>query len=130
MESRTLGSNTGSLADDVPIHRIGGGSIENLSLKPAEATLVPPGISVFFGGSAAEAAEMMRRRFPRMAPRGMTVVGSTTAGQIRQTGFDVIMNPSARFPQHVRLIHPAGVAGFNRDNLERLAPCFQNHSGL
>lgn len=28
------------------IHRIGGGTVENLRLKPAEAVLEPPGISV------------------------------------------------------------------------------------
>jgi hypothetical protein len=28
------------------------------------------------------------------------------------------------------LIHPAGTAGFNRENLERLARCFENHPGL
>ena len=56
--------------DDVPIHRIGGGSVENLSLKPAEEGLDPVGISTLRGGTPAEAAEAMRRRFPRMAPRG------------------------------------------------------------
>jgi hypothetical protein len=72
----------------------------------------------------------MRRRFPRMALRGKTVVGTTTAGKSRQAGFDVIMNRTKRFPQHARLIHPAGADGFSRENLERLAECFENHQGL
>jgi hypothetical protein len=40
------------------------------------------------------------------------------------------MNPTARFPQHARLIHPGGAAGFNRENLERLAKEFVNPPGL
>ena len=123
-------SGAGSIQDDVPIHRIGGGTVENLSLKSAEVALVPPGISMLSGGSPTEAAETMRRQFPRSAPRGKTVVGTSTAGQIRQAGFDVIMDPTRRFPQHARLIHRSGSEGFCSENLERLAKCFENHWGL
>jgi anthranilate phosphoribosyltransferase len=112
------------------IHRIGGGSVENLSLKPEETQLNPPGISTLRGGTPAEAAAAMRRRFPRMAIRGETVVGSSTAGQIRSAGFDVIMDATKRFPQHARLIHPDGVAGFSLENLNRLSKCFTNHFRL
>ena len=118
------------LPDDVAIHRIGGGFASNLILKPSEAALDPPGISTLSGGIPAEAAAAMRRHFPRMTPKGRTTVGTTTAGRIRQAGFDVIMNPTPRFPQHARLTHPAGVAGFTQQNLEELAKCFQNQSGL
>jgi hypothetical protein len=118
------------IEDDVLIHRVGGGSVQNLSLKPAEAKLIPPGISTLQGGSPSEAAEAMRRQFPRMAPKGKTVVGTTTVRQIREAGFDAIMNPTPRFPQHARLIHPDGIGGFNRDNLEQLAQSFENHAGL
>jgi len=38
--------------------------------------------------------------------------------------------PSRRFPQHGRLIHPSGAAGFTQENLERLAQCFTNETGL
>jgi hypothetical protein len=116
--------------DDTPVHRVGGGSASNLALKPAEARLEPPGISTLAGGTPAQAAEAMRRRFPRMAPRGKTVVGSTTAGKIREAGFDVIMNPTTNFPNHARLAHPGGAAGFSGENLERLAQGFQDHTGL
>jgi hypothetical protein len=125
-----MSASTDAVLDDLAIHRVGGGSTNNLALKPAEAGLVPPGISMLSGGAAAEAAEAMRKRFPRMAPRGKTVVGSTTAGAIREAGFDVIMNATPNFPQHARLIHPDGVAGFNQENLERLAECFEDQSGL
>jgi hypothetical protein len=118
------------IPDDCLIHRIGGGAPENLSLKAPEATLVPPGISVFWGGSRADTAQAMRQQFPRMAPQGETVVGTTNAGRIRQAGFDVIMNPTRRFPRHARLVHPSGIEGFNWDNLQRLAECFVNHAGL
>ena len=120
----------GRIPDEAVIHRIGGASPGNLALKPAEATLVPPGISTLRGGTPAEAAEAMRRQHPRMAPRGRTAVGTATAGQIRQAGFDVIMDPTRRFPQHARLVHPDGAEGFNQQNLERLSQCFEDHTGL
>jgi hypothetical protein len=119
-----------ALPDDTLVHRVGGGSAANLMLKPREATLNPPGISMLLGGTPQEAAAAMRRQFPRKAPRGRTVVGSTTVGQIRAAGFDVIMDATLRFPQHARLIHPQGVSGFTDDNLKRLAQCFQDHTGL
>jgi hypothetical protein len=116
--------------DDTPVHRIGGGSAVNLAIKPAETALSPPGISLLQGGSPSDAAQAMRQRFPRQAPRGRTVVGSATAAAIRAAGFDVIMDPTARFPQHARLIHPQGVAAFTPQNLQRLAQCFQDQAGL
>ncbi len=118
------------IPDDVPIHRLGGGSVGNLDLKPAERTMTPPGISTLHGGMPAEAAEAMRRQYHRMAPRGQTVVGTTTAGRIREAGFDVIMDPTKRFPQHARLVHPDGASGFTPENLERLAQAFEDHTGL
>jgi hypothetical protein len=118
------------LDDHVVIHRIGGGFLENLAIKAAEKTLDPPGISAHQGGTPEEAAEAMRRHFPRMAPRGATSVGTATVGGIRAAGFDVIINPTPRFPQHVRLIHPAGADGFTTENLAMLAWCFENRTGL
>jgi len=32
-----------NILDETPIHRIGGGNVENLNLKPAEKSLDPPG---------------------------------------------------------------------------------------
>jgi hypothetical protein len=119
-----------TLPDEVVVHRIGGGAVANLTLTPAELALDPPGISVLWGGSPADAALAMRRQFPRKAPSGRTVVGSTTVGRIRAAGFDVIMNATRRFPQHARLIHPQGAAGFTDANLRRLASEFQDQSGL
>jgi hypothetical protein len=121
---------SGTLADDVIVHRIGGGVVGNLELKPAEAGFDPPGISLLQGGSPSDAAEAMRKEFPRKARKGKTVVGSATVGQLRAAGFDVIMNPTPRFPQHARLVHPLGVAGFTDENLEYLSRCFQDLAGL
>ncbi len=125
-----MSSGSGRIPDTALVHRIGGGAPGNLGLKPAEAALVPPGISTLWGGTPAEAAEAMRRQHPRMAPRGQTVVGTATADQVRQAGFDVIIDATRRFPQHARLIHPAGAAGFSKANLQRLAQCFQDQTGL
>jgi hypothetical protein len=130
LEGSAVSNDPGQLADDVPIHRIGGGSAGNLALKPAERTLTPPGISTLHGGTPAEAAEAMRQQYHRLAPRGQTVVGTTTAGRIREAGFDVIMDPTKRFPQHARLIHPDGANGFTQENLDRLAQAFEDHTGL
>jgi hypothetical protein len=57
------------------------------------------------------------------------VISSTTVEKIRRTGFDVIPNPTKRLPHHYRLIHPAGVAGFNDENLARLSAVFTETSG-
>jgi hypothetical protein len=113
------------------VHRIGGGAIDNLRLKPAEKALSPPGISVLSGGSAEEAAEQMRQAFPdphkfaRLHELANTV-GSAAAGAVRAAGFEVIADPSAKFPNHARITHPDGVAGFSDANLERLAKAFQD----
>jgi hypothetical protein len=119
------------IAPETVVHRIGGGRVENLRLNPREATLLPPGISVLLGGTPAEAAEQMRQAFPdprkfariREAAR---VVGATTAEAIRGLGFEVRPDPSDKFPNHARLTHPDGVAGFEDPQLEKLSGVFQD----
>jgi len=119
------GTNAGDM------HRIGGSSVENLRLKPREATLNPPGISLLHATSPGEAARQMREAFP--AADGLheaaQVIGSTTVDKIRSAGFDVIPNPTKKLPNHYRLIHPDGVAGFNDENLARLSAVFMETSG-
>lgn len=56
-------------------------------------------------------------------------VGSSTIEAIRSAGFDVMVSPSRRLPNHHRLIHPQGEAGFSDENLERLAAAFTNTTG-
>lgn len=56
-------------------------------------------------------------------------IGSASEEAIRAAGFDVIPTPSAVLPNHHRLIHPEGVAGFNDENLARLAETFVNTTG-
>jgi hypothetical protein len=114
------------------VHRIGGGSVENLRLKPKEQMQTPPGISVLLGGTAREAAEQVRRAFPyatRLRAAAKTV-GSATVDEIRRAGFDVMPDPTRHFENHGRLIHPDGVAGFRDDNLVTLAQVFRTTSGL
>jgi hypothetical protein len=50
---------------DRTIHRIGGATVENLRLKPREAALDPPGISVIKAATPGEAAQEMRTGLPK-----------------------------------------------------------------
>src|SRR5215208_2106702 len=108
------------------IHRIGGGSIANLRLKPAEKTLNPPGISVLQSETPGEAAEQMRNAFPSATRlHELTkVVGSTSEELVRAAGFDLKPDGTSRFPNHFRITHPAGAAGFSDENLRMLSEAF------
>lgn len=119
---------SGTLGD---IHRIGGSIAENLRLKPAEATLDPPGISVLKAPTPGAAAEQIRAVFPRAKGlhEASKTVGSTTEEAIRSVGFEIIPNPTRKLPNHYRIIHPEGVAGFTDENLARLAEVFTNTTG-
>jgi RHS repeat-associated protein len=118
------------LTGDEGIHRVGGNAIENLRLKPAEAALSPPGISVLKGGSPQDAARQMREAFPKATKlhEASKTVGTSTAEQIRQAGFDVISDPTKNFPNHHRVTHPDGVEGFSDKNLEKLSEAFKNNN--
>jgi hypothetical protein len=113
------------------LHRIGGCSVENLRLKPREAALDPPGISLVNAPAPETVARQMREAFPLAGElhKAAQVIGSTTAEKIRGTGFDVIANPTRKLPNHYRLIHPEGAAGFDDANLARLAAVFTETSG-
>jgi hypothetical protein len=130
-EVRMSAGDPKALAPETVVHRIGGGGVDNLWLKAPEKGLKPPGISVFRGGSGEQAADQVRHAFPdpikfaRLHELAETV-GSATAAGIRAAGCEVIADPSARFPNHARIIHPEGVAGFSDANLERLSKAFQD----
>ena len=113
------------------MHRIGGGSVANLQLKPREATLNPPGISLLHASSPGEAVRQMREAFPAAdrLHEAAQVIGSTTVDKIRSAGFDVLPNPTKRLSNHYWLIHPDGVAGFNDANLVLLSAVFTETSG-
>ena len=121
-------TNSGVIRD---IHRIGGVGIENLRLKPREATLQVPGISVLRAISAQEAAQQLRRAFPRARKlqRAARTVGSTTLELIQSVGFDLLPFPSQALPNHYRIVHPDGAAGFSDENLVRLAAVFEISKG-
>jgi hypothetical protein len=117
--------------DNRDIHRIGGASVENLRLKPREATLDIPGISVIKAPSPAAAAQEIRSGLPRarLLHDQARTIGSTSEQAVRDAGFDVLPAPSAALPNHHRITHPAGAAGFTDENLGRLAEAFVNTTG-
>ena len=112
--------------------RIGGGDASNLTLKPAEEQLDPPGISVLIGGTPEHAAADTRRVFGARSTLGKLarIVGTAEIRAIRAIGFDVIAVPTKNFPNHGRLIHASGVAGFTFGNLQNLATVFVDKGGL
>jgi hypothetical protein len=119
------------VTSDTAVHRIGGAAVVNLRLKPREARIDPPGISVLLGGTPAEVAAQARvafERMPRLYAQTATIGTSTVAG-IRSAGFDVLSDASWLLPNHGRLIHPDGVDGFSDENLTRLSQVFQQAEG-
>jgi hypothetical protein len=56
-------------------------------------------------------------------------MGSASEEAIRDAGFAVMPAPSVALPNHHRIIHPDGVAGFSDENLARLAEAFANTTG-
>ena len=119
------------ITPDTVVHRVGGGSVANLRLSPLDAQQTPPGISVLLHGTPQEAAAQMRRAFPGSRKWRATAhtVGTTTAAAIREAGFDVVPDPTTRFPNHGRLIHPQGVVGFTDEHMVTLAATFRDTMG-
>lgn len=119
------------IAPETVVHRVGGGSMANLRLSPLDQKQTPPGISVLLGGTPQEAVAQMRQAFPNSRKWRETAhtVGTTTAAAVRQAGFEIVPDPTTRFPNHARLIYPSGVGGFTDVNLERLTQTFQDTEG-
>ncbi len=103
----------------------------NLQLSPLDREQTPPGISVLLDGTPQEAATQMRQAFPRSKKwlAAAEMVGTTSTAELRQAGFEIVPDPTARFSNHARLIHPDGMAGFSDANLETLAKTFDNTAG-
>lgn len=121
---------SGPLADDVIVHRLGGADVGNLRLKPVESVLSPPGFSVLIGGTPAAAAAQLAALRKRPA-RGAAafVMATATVGGIRSAGFDVIAAPTGNLPNHGRVTHPRGAAGFDDANLAALSRVFRTTTG-
>jgi hypothetical protein len=100
-------------------------------VKPAEASLNPPGISALKASTPGEAAARIRAAFPDAEglQEAARFIGSTSASKIRAARFDVIPNPTRKLPNHHRVIHHDGAAGFRDDNLRQLAEAFTNTVG-
>ena len=73
----------------------------------------------------------MRRVLPNSKKwkRLANVVGSATVASIRAAGFDVIADPSPNFTNHGRLIHSAGLPGFDDHALGPLSLAFVEATG-
>ncbi len=119
------------ISPDRLVHRIGGGSVANLRLSALDQEQAPPGISVLLDGTPREAADQMRQAFPRSRKWHATAgTGATTgAAELRKAGFEIVPDPTTRFPNHALLIHPDGAAGFSDANLEGLARKFRETTG-
>ena len=119
------------ISPETAVHRVGGGKLANLRLSPLDQKQTPPGISVLLDGTPQEAAAQMRQAFPnsRKWLDAAGTVGTTTAEAVRQAGFEIVPDPTARFRSHARLIHPDGVAGFSDVNLGALARAFDDTTG-
>jgi RHS repeat-associated protein len=114
------------VAAGTAVNRVGGNTIENLRLKEREKALDPPGISVLLSCPPCAAAEQMRKAFPdkkkyKKIWEDSKTVASGPVEAIREAGFDVIYNPTDKFPNHGRIVHPDGEAGFNDENLKKLS---------
>lgn len=113
------------------LHRIGGSSLENLHLKPREAALDIPGISVIKARRPGDAANEIRTGLPKAFElhKQANMIVTASAAAIRSTGFEVIPVSSTALPNHYRIIHPDGIAAFADDNLVRLTEVFHNSTG-
>jgi hypothetical protein len=131
MRAEVLIGRPEDISPETAVHRVGGGSVANLRLSPLDVKQTPPGISVLLGGTPQAAASQMRRAFPGSRKWWETAhtVGTTTAAALREVGFEIVPNPTTRFPNHAHLIHPSGNAGFTDENLAALAATFRNTMG-
>lgn len=111
------------LPNGTQVNRIGGNSVENLRLKEAEAKLNPPGISTLHSCCPCTASAQMRKAFPKATglQQAAGTVASGTADKVRGAGFEVISDSTNKFPNHARIIHPDGSAGFTDENLKKLS---------
>ena len=108
-----------------------GGSANSLAIRPREELVDPPGMSVSKGRTLAETAAAMRRAYPNATGlrKAAECVGASCVAKIRAAGIDVIPKPSDRFPNHYRIIHTDGAAGFTPENLKRLERQFTDTVG-
>jgi hypothetical protein len=106
------------------LFRIGGSKPSNLKLSGIEKTLTPPGKSLLISTDAQSAAAQFRTVTGR---NDFSITGKISLAGVREAGFGVISNPTRRLPNHARLIHPLGVAGFaSLENRQRLSANFTN----
>ena len=112
------------------IHRIGGASVENLRLKPRSGPRRPRDLR-HRAPTAKVAANEMRTGLPKAkgAPRGGENHRLDHGRSDSQRRLRYHPHGLHALPNHHRIIHPEGVAGFNDENLARLAEVFVNTTG-
>lgn len=113
------------------LFRVGGGAPSNLKLKPRERDLNPPGISFLAGFDAKSVAlqfkAVMLARGQIKAAAQATIMGRIPIQSAFKHGFTPMVNPTAAFPNHIRLTHRMGVEGFsNLLNRQKLSQEFTN----
>jgi len=118
------------LPDEVVVHHVGGKTLGNMRLRTSEKKLKPPGWSVLIGGLPEDAAKAMLVAFPdpilhSQIHQKAKIVASAAVGEIRGVGFDVVSDPTLRFPNHGRLVHSGGADAFTNEALEKLACVFR-----
>ncbi len=111
---------------DSLVHRIGGASVKALTLSARDCSADPPGLSVLLYESALDASRRMLREFGELKKwrRFGRIVCTTTAAEIYASGYGVIEFPTHSLPNHGRIIHGDGIAGFTEENLRRLSALF------
>lgn len=122
---------TGGIQKKIPLyfHRIGGGSVANLQLSENDKRNKPMGLSVLQTATPMEAAQQMRAVFKKPNSRVnqiSVVTGTITLDGIRGAGFDVVYDSTGHFKNHWVIVHAAGEAGFNAQNIARLSSMFVN----
>ena len=87
-----------------------------------------PGFSVLQADTPEEAAIQMIDAFPGAARllKKAEIVGSTSLELIQGAGFDLMPDPTRKFPNHHRIVHRDGLAGFTEENLSKLSAAFYN----
>jgi hypothetical protein len=113
------------MAPDTIVHRLGSATAAGFAPKPAELALNPPGVSLLLGGTPDEAIASMLAAYPRSRKwQAASAVSSATLAAVQAAGFDVVPDPTPNYPNHARLVHPLGAAGFTDENLTALAGVF------
>jgi hypothetical protein len=96
-----------------------------------QVTETPATSAAASSNEAYQGVAQMKTAFPRATGlhEQAKTAGATNVAKIREAGFDVIPDPTKKFPNHGRVVHPQGAQGFNDENLARRSQAFKNKEG-